>query len=96
MPREAATKPQPQLLENGTILVPVSNEMGGWSMSRVDTDDDDYAYWLGQVQRSQQRQSLSNAVMGGILKSVGVMIAAVVLLLLLIAAIAALVIIVLT
>lgn len=93
MAADSAAKPQPQLLENGTILVPIANERSGWSMSRVDTDEDDYAYWLGEVQRSQPSGSMSNAVMGGILKSVGVLIAGVVFVWL---AVAALVIVVLT
>jgi hypothetical protein len=43
-------KPDVQLLANGDILVPVKEDGGTWRMSRVMTDDAEYAGWLCVVQ----------------------------------------------
>ncbi len=43
-------KPDAQLLANGDILVPAAEDGGAWRMSRVTTDDVDYAKWLRFIQ----------------------------------------------
>ena len=44
------TRPDVQLLANGDILVPVAGDREAWRMSRVTTDDAEYAKWLRFVQ----------------------------------------------
>ncbi len=48
--RTVGAKPDVQLVANGDILVPVADDGVTWRMSRVTTDDPEYAEWLRFVQ----------------------------------------------
>jgi hypothetical protein len=51
-------KPDVQLLASGDILLPVSEESGAWRMSRITTDDVEYAEWLSYVQDRDRNPGL--------------------------------------
>lgn len=54
----SAPAPDPQLLANGDILVPVAVDRGEWKMSRVAVDDDGYAEWLRTIQQRNREPGL--------------------------------------
>ena len=50
--------PDPQLLENGDILVPVERSDDSWGISRVSPEESGYAQWLRLVQERNRRPGL--------------------------------------
>lgn len=72
---EQGPLPEPVLVENGDVLVPVhdTDASGGASVVRLSPDDDDYAYWLGRVQEAARGRSIAkrSAVVGKVAVLVG-------------------------
>ena len=51
-------RPDLQMPADGAILFPVKADGGGWRMSRMHPDDDEYADWLRELQDEQRGPGL--------------------------------------
>ena len=58
------SRPDAQLLGNGDILVPVEDDGGGWRMSRLTSDDADYAATLAAIQERDRRPGVLERGLG--------------------------------